>query len=308
MPVFVYEVNLGECDVGRLANKTHNIAYSGSSVVQALDDKRVAYPFLKWAGSKQKLLHHFENILPTSFGRYFEPFLGSAAMFFHLAPTEAVLSDRSTELISTYEAVRDSTETIVKYLAPLKPNKTIYYRIRNNRSSGKVKRAAEFIYLNKSCWNGLYRVNSRGEFNVPYGDPKSDHIFNRNKLRACASLLSQKGVSLRSGDFEDTVSTCGAGDLVFFDPPYVLKHNNNGFRDWNEVLFSWQDQIRLAALAKKLADSGATVIVSNAYHEEIFKLYPKFEIKEVARKTTLASSSNFRGSTTEAIIYRRQER
>jgi DNA adenine methylase len=259
-------------------------------------------PFLRWAGSKQKLLPRLSEALPKSFGCYFEPFLGAGALFFHLQPEKAVLSDVSGELIGTWAVVRDNVDAVVKYLQPLKPDKLLYYKIRENRSNNKVTRASEFIYLNKTCWNGLYRVNAQGKFNVPYGAPRSDYIFDEMNLRGCAKLLSQEGIQIKNCDFSIAVESAEQGDLVYFDPPYVTKHNNNGFRDWNENLFSWADQERLAKEAIRLKRKGVRVIVSNADHHDIIKLYKGFKIVRFTRTSTLSSDPSFRGSVGEVIL------
>jgi DNA adenine methylase len=130
-------------------------------------------------------------------------------------------------------------ESILFYLTPLKPSKEAFYRIRAQRSSDPLRRAAEFLYLNKTCWNGLYRVNSQGEFNVPYGAPKTDFIVDPSNLRACCNALGGAGIELLCADFEEALAETQAGDLVFLDPPYVTRHNDNGFVDYNETLFSW---------------------------------------------------------------------
>jgi len=229
--------------------------------------------------------------LPKTYGRYYEPFLGSGALFFHLKPRRATLTDTSADLITTWVGLRDHCDTIIDHLRPLKPSKELFYRIRENRSSAPEKNAAEFIYLNRTCWNGLYRVNSKGKFNVPYGAPKTDFIFDEENIRACSKLLSQKEVTIRRADFERAVNRAREGDLVFFDPPYVTKHNFNGFRDWNEKLFSWSDQERLAKVAKELVERGVKVIVSNAEHEDIMALYPGFVRTSLSRTSTLSDIS-----------------
>jgi DNA adenine methylase len=263
----------------------------------------VPRPFLRWAGSKQALIPQILPLLPANFGRYYEPFLGSGALFFALRPKLATLSDYSSELIGAWRAVRDHHPKLEAYLAPLKPSKDFYYRLRANRSSDEATRAAEFLYLNKTCWNGLYRVNGKGEFNVPYGAPRSDFIFDAENLLACSNLLKRAGVSIRRSDFKSALATVRANDLVFLDPPYVTKHNFNGFRDWNERLFSWQDQERLAETAKRLADKGAHVVVSNADHPDVIELYAGFHRSTLVRASTLASDTSRRGSVTESIFY-----
>ena len=259
-------------------------------------------PFLKWAGSKRNLLHHIVPVLPTRFRTYREPFLGSAALFFLLRPDAAVLSDRASELIQTFIAVRDNVAAVERYLRQLDPSRSTYYAVRSNRSRGRFKRAAEFIYLNRNCWNGLFRVNSAGQFNVPYGWPKGPNEVDIPNLRACATLLRGPRISIWSADFEENLDDAKAGDLVYLDPPYVTGHNNNGFVDYNEVLFSWADQIRLAVAADRLAARGATVIVSNANHNEVIKLYPDFTRISFSRSSTLASDKTKRGAVSEVLM------
>lgn len=260
-------------------------------------------PFLKWAGSKQALLPQFADLLPDTFGDYYEPFLGSGAVFFHLKPECAHLSDFCGDLVATYQGLRDATEAVVEYLRPLRPDQEKFYEIRSSMSSNPATRAAQFIYLNKTCWNGLYRVNSSGIFNVPYGRPKSDNILDEANLRACACALQGQAVSLSIGDFEIALQRVKRGDLVFLDPPYVTKHNNNGFRDYNETLFSWKDQERLARIAHELVERGASVFITNAEHDDLVRMYEGFEFRQLVRTSTLASNAQRRGKITEALFY-----
>jgi len=242
-------------------------------------------------------------LLPDQFRTYREPFLGGGSLFFLLQPERAVLTDSCAELIETYEAVRDDPAAVNRLLAPLKPDPKRFYAMRKARSSNPIERAAEFIYLNKTCWNGLYRVNSHGEFNVPYGRPKTVTLSEPDNVLACAAALDKPGVSIACLDFEDALADVEANDLVFLDPPYVTGHNNNGFVDYNETLFSWDDQIRLAEVANELAELGAHVIVTNACHNDVLNLYGGFRIKVVTRHSTLASNKDFRGKVSEAVMY-----
>jgi DNA adenine methylase len=243
-------------------------------------------------------------VLPQAYRTYREPFLGSGALFFLLQPTIAALSDSCEELVETYKAVRDHPTRLLGYLQPLRPDKALFYEIRRCRSQAQVKRAAEFIYLNKTCWNGLYRVNGKGEFNVPYGSPKSDTISDPANLRACSKALRGSRISLETQDFESALSEVVAGDLVFLDPPYVTGHNNNGFIDYNELIFSWKDQERTAHAANTAASAGAHVIVTNALHDDVLALYEGFEVRELHRHSTLAGSAKARRPVKEAIIWK----
>lgn len=260
-------------------------------------------PFLRWAGSKRLLLKHLIPFVPKTWNKYYEPFLGGGAMFFYLGPKRAEISDASSPLIETYRAVRKNSDEILKFLRPLRPSKRRFSILRNYNPRGNVGRAAQFIFLNKSCWNGLYRVNSDGIFNVPYGWPRSNFIINEENLLRCSKQLRRREISIKTQDFACIEDRVQNNDFVFFDPPYVTSHNMNGFIDWNESLFSWKDQIRLAKMAKKLVDRGANVLITNADHPDVRELYADFGHRTFVRYSTLASDTSRRGTTSEAIFY-----
>lgn len=260
-------------------------------------------PFLKWAGSKRWLLPHLVPLLPRVFGTYREPFLGSAALFFLLKPERAVLGDTCAELIDTFAAVRDNHAAVLRYVHQLKVDSKVFYRIRKSRSTAPFRRAAEFIYLNKTCWNGLYRVNSSGTFNVPFGNPKAPTIVDDENLKACGELLARRDIQLQTGDFGTIVSGTKKDDLIYLDPPYVTGHSNNGFIDYNETLFAWEDQQRLATAAAELDRLGAHVFVTNADHPAVLDLYPGFERVLVERRSTLASAVSARRPVREVILH-----
>lgn len=260
-------------------------------------------PILRWAGSKQKLLPSLIDALPDRYGTYYEPFFGSGALFFLLRPRRAVLSDICEPLVETYEAVRRAPDEVHEALKSLDPlDREMYYEVRSQSPADAVARAARFLYLNRSCWNGLYRVNRRGEFNVPYGAPKTAALPDLELLTAAADAMSSR-VTIHVRDFAASVKRARAGDLVFFDPPYVTGHNNNGFVDYNEDLFSWADQVRLSEVATALAERGVHVIVTNANHESVLDLYKGFAITETTRFSTLANNTAFRRPITEALIH-----
>lgn len=262
----------------------------------------VPRPFIRWAGGKRWLLPYLVELLPETFGTYYEPFLGSGALYFLLGASPAVLGDVCAPLIGTYEGVRDDVEGVIGLLGTWQVDRPTFDRIKAVRPTTTTEAAARFIYLNHTCWNGLYRVNARGEFNVPYGRPKSTRVADPENLRECARLLGQ-ATTVVAGDYTDVVERAGRGDLVYFDPPYVTGHNNNGFVDYNEVLFKWKDQERLAEVAADLSRHGAHVVVSNADHQPIIDLYPTFRVARVDRHSTIAGASEARRATSEVVLY-----
>lgn len=266
-------------------------------------------PFLRWAGSKQRVLDQVEARVPKRFDRYYEPFLGAGSLFFRLRPSNAVVADVNARLVETYLAVRDNPKKILEYLDDFDPlDKQQYYEVRGRHYRGRFQRAAVFIYLNRTCWNGLYRVNSKGEFNVPYGSPQSSNLVESAVLLECSRTLNNPGVEIVCADFAEVLESAGEGDFIFLDPPYVTGHNNNGFIDYNERLFSWADQERLASLASDLQQSGAYVVVTNAHHQPLLDLYPRFNLDVLSRYSTLAGSKANRRPVREALLWQHPAR
>ncbi len=259
-------------------------------------------PFLKWAGGKRWLVSRFAHLFPATFDRYIEPFLGSGAVFFHLRPTRALLSDTNAELINTYRAVRLHATEIAGRLAKLHAahGKAQYYAMRSSQPKSRLDRAVRFLYLNRTCFNGLYRVNRNGHFNVPLGS-KIDVAFPDGALESAARALA--GALLRTADFEDIVDGTGPGDLLFVDPPYTVMHNSNNFVKYNAHLFSWDDQKRLAAAVRRAAARGSAIVLSNADHASVRQLYRGFGTHlRLDRPTRLAADSRCRTETTELLV------
>jgi DNA adenine methylase len=258
-------------------------------------------PFLRWAGAKRAHLDRLQDFVPSRYGTYFEPFLGSGALFFHLEPDRAVLGDQIPRLIGTYRAVRDGPSAVHRHISQWPVDSDSYYQVRESQYRSRYERAAQFIYLNKTCWNGLYRVNSTGKFNVPYGRPKSSNIASAQLLLDCAAGL-RRDITIEVSDFEELANSAKRGDFVFFDPPYVTGHNNNGFVDYNEHLFSWQDQVRLALLVERLARRGVRVMLTNTDHHAVRDLYDGFRIAPIVRQSTIASNPKHRRTVREIIV------
>jgi len=267
-----------------------------------MHDQRPVVPFLKWAGGKRWLIRNHSVFfdIPNRC-RYVEPFLGSGAVFFSLLPKQAMLNDLNRELITTYTAIRDEWKMVARALADhnRKHSHEYYYHIRGSIPKDSVALAARFIYLNRTCFNGIYRVNRRGEFNVPLGT-KTSVVLDTDDFEGVASSLSE--VVLRSDDFQLVIDDCGRGDFIFADPPYTVKHNNNGFVKYNERLFSWSDQERLSASLRRAAKRGASVVVSNADHSSIRDLYSGCDILTLSRHSVMASEAARRRITSEILV------
>lgn len=260
-------------------------------------------PFLKWAGGKRWLIPKLIDKLPT-FNTYYEPFSGSGGLFFALEPKRAVLSDSNPELINCYRCVRDHCQTVIEILRKLQVDEETYYRVRDKlyHKADKVKRAAFFIYLNRTCWNGLYRVNRNGHFNVPMGRwNRTVEVFDPEQLVVASHLL--KRVKLKCCDFEVAVKEAKPGDLVYFDPPYITTHLNNGFIKYNSKLFHHSDELRLARVAHYLTMARVSVLVSNAAHPLIKQQYdgPFFKT-ELRRASLIAADPERRTNFTELLI------
>lgn len=259
-------------------------------------------PLLKWAGGKRWFAQNHADLIPSKFNRYIEPFLGSAALFFHLQPRQAILADTNQELIDTYTAIRDfpiETKNQLKAHHRLH-SKEYYYKIRSSKPRTPHTKAARFIYLNRTCWNGLYRVNLNGQFNVPIGT-KTNVVLETDDFESTAKIL--QNAEFYSRDFEGIIDDAKKGDLVFADPPYTVKHNTNGFVKYNEHLFAWDDQIRLRDTLFRAKNRGVQILATNAAHDSLRKLYKGyFDFEEQSRRSTIASESWRRGTYDELII------
>jgi DNA adenine methylase len=269
---------------------------------QSAEHQKDLLPFLKWAGGKRWLASGHPSLFPQDFDRYIEPFVGSGAVFFRLAPRSAILSDSNRDLVETYQAIKDDYRLVRRYLLNHKKNhsKDYYYEVRSAAPKSKFSRAARFIYLNRTCWNALYRVNLKGEFNVPKGT-KDSVSLPTDDFRATARKLRR--AELLCSDFEDVISMAGDGDFIFADPPYTVKHNLNGFVKYNEQIFGWDDQVRLRDSLMGATNRGAQVMLTNANHESIRELYRNdFDISYASRNSVIAASAENRSKISELII------
>lgn len=259
-------------------------------------------PFLKWAGGKRWLIQKHPELFNVRFERYIEPFIGSAAVFFHLQPATSIVSDINTSLIDTYRAIKSDYQKVYKLLKihQKKHSEDYYYEVRSKKFRAPHTRAAQFIYLNRTCWNGLYRVNRKNIFNVPKGT-KDKVIIETDDFAATANALGN--TTLLDGDFSRAIDQAERGDLLFVDPPYTVKHDKNGFLKYNEVLFSWDDQVRLRDAVVGAKNRGAKIILTNANHKSVRELYENdFQLNVLDRTSVLSGKKENRGAVQELLV------
>lgn len=237
---------------------------------------KIQKPFLRWAGGKTWLLKSLSKHTPSSYNNYHEPFLGGGSVFFFLKPRNfSFLSDSNDELINAFIQVKENVEDVIKVLKLYKNTKDDYYLIRDKSYRNKVRRAARFIFLNRTGFNGIYRVNLKGKYNVPYGFKNYNSLFDYDLFRNASKCL--KNTIISSDDFELTLGNVQENDFVFIDPPYTVSHIKNGFIKYNEKLFSWEDQERLAKYINQIKAKGAYYLLTNAKHDSVETLYSQIE-------------------------------
>jgi DNA adenine methylase len=267
-----------------------------------------AKPFLKWVGGKRQLLPHLVRHAPhpSEVGTYYEPFLGGGALFFHLQPGRAVLSDSNARLIRAYRGLRDDADGVIDRLKTYRHlhDKHFFLKMRKLDVDAQTDTgvAAWLIYLNRTSYNGLYRVNSRNLFNVPFGDYKKPMICDEENLRACARVLKHAS-KIEVCDFVDAVKDATKGDFVYFDPPYATLTNTSMFTDYTSQGFGDEDQIRLRDVATDLRSRGVRVLVSNSSAERVSKWYRTFKRVFVDARRSVNCKPGSRGPVQELIIY-----
>lgn len=259
-------------------------------------------PFLRWAGGKTWLLPTIDKLIPQKYSSYHEPFLGGGSVFFYLNPiNKSYLSDTNNQLINSYVQVRDNIEKLLSILTTFENNSESYYRIRGTTYEDKIHQAAQFIYLNRTGFNGIYRVNLEGKYNVPYGHKDYRVLYNLDLYRSVSKAL--EGTEIFTEDFDFGVSRICEGDLVFLDPPYTMSGTNNGFIKYNEKLFSWNDQKRLALYISKLVEKGAYYVLTNAKHPDVYNLFSNIdEPISVSRYSVVGGKQARRGRIEEYVF------
>ncbi len=263
-----------------------------------------AKPFIKWAGGKSQLLPQMSKLFPPKdqINRYFEPFLGGGAVFFHLQHPKSYLSDTNNKLIELYEIVKNNVEDLIKALRKHKNEHDYFYEVRSQKPAAlsPVERAARLIYLNKTCFNGLYRENSKGEFNVPFGKYKNPAICDAEGLRAASMAL--KNAKISQGEFHSVLGKAKTTDFIYFDPPYQPLNKTSSFTSYTANGFGETEQIELANVYRELSDRGCFVMLSNSDTPLIRELYKDFCINEIQASRAINSKAEGRGKITELLV------
>ncbi len=266
-------------------------------------------PFLKWAGGKRQLLAEIcYNHLPEEYSTYYEPFIGGGALLFALQPNSPIINDINTELMDCYQVVRDFPDELIIELKKHKNQEDYYYKIRSwDRSEdyqdrNLIQRASRTIFLNKAGYNGLFRVNSRGQFNVPIGKYKNPSFFESENLRAVSRYLNDNEVRLLNLDFEEAVEDAHKGDFIYFDPPYDTSSKTACFTGYNQNGFNKDEQKRLKLVCDKLNRKGCKFLISNACTNFITDLYKDYNQTKVLARRAINSNAKKRGKIEEILI------
>lgn len=267
-------------------------------------------PFTKWTGGKRQLLGKLISYMPETYNRYFEPFVGGGALFFDLAPEKAVINDLNEELINAYYQIKENPSSLIDLLLEHKENnsKDYYLELRAADRDGRisrmtgVERAARILYMLRVDFNGLYRVNSKNQFNVPYGRYKNPKIVDVDLIHQISSYLNENDIEILQTDFADAVVEAQTGDFVYFDPPYIPLNETSSFTSYTHEGFSYEEQVRLRNTFKELTDRGVYVMLSNSSSSLVEELYQGFNIHFVEAQRTNGAKSSSRGKISEIIV------
>ena len=267
-------------------------------------------PFSKCTGGKRQLLPVIKKLMPESYNHYYEPFIGGGALFFDLAPKKAVINDYNAELINCYQQIKENPNELIELLKVHKENnsKEYYLELRSVDRDDRinkmpdVQRAARILYMLRVDFNGLYRVNSKNQFNVPYGRYKNPKIVDEELIHAISIYLNSNQIEIKAGDFEDALLNVQKEDFIYFDPPYIPLSDTSAFTSYTHEGFSYDDQVRLRDAFKRLSDAGAYVMLSNSSSHLVEELYQEFNIHYVEATRTNGAKSSSRGKISEIIV------
>jgi len=265
-------------------------------------------PFLKWVGGKRQLMPAIKELIPKNHTNYYEPFIGGGAVLFELQPKNAVINDFNEELINVYQTIKENPEELISDLKTHKNESDYFYDLRaldrkdNFENLSNIKKASRVIYLNKTCYNGLYRVNNSGEFNSPFGRYKNPNIVNETTIRAVSKYLNTNKITILNGDFEEALKGIKKGSFVYFDPPYHPVSASSNFTGYVQGGFDMYEQVRLRDLCNKLNEKGINFLLSNSATQFIEDLYKDYKISYVKANRSINSNAKKRGEIDEVLI------
>jgi len=270
-------------------------------------------PFVKWAGGKRQLIPILSENLPQTMGTYFEPFLGGGALLFHILSERhgqiCGISDLNSDLVLTYITIRDNPDELINSLknhakSYQKDSKSYYYSIRESNPRSSVEKTSRLLFLNKTCFNGLYRVNSKGKFNVPLGRYTNPNIVNEENIRSVSQVLQSRNILIKCRDFESVLGEAKKDDLVYFDPPYQPVSNTANFTSYTHKSFTYDDLKRLAKLCLKLDSKGCKVMLSNSNSQEVADMFDakQWRLKKIKANRSINSNSKKRTGHFELLI------
>lgn len=276
---------------------------------------KLVMPVVKWVGGKRQLIDEIKSRIPKTYKTYYEPFFGGGAVLFALQPKRAVINDLNDSLIKTYRVIKDNADELIASLSLHENTSEYFYEIRNEdlypktfNLKSEVEIASRLIYLNKTCFNGLFRVNSSGHFNTPFGNYKNPNIVNEPVIRAVSKYFNDNEISILNGDFAATCQGAQKGDFVYLDPPYDPVSDTASFTGYNAGGFGSEEQIRLRDLCVELDEKGVKFLLSNSATKFIMELYnsknfaSKITIDIVKAKRSINSNGNKRGEVDEVLI------
>lgn len=284
----------------------YNVIRTG---VDDMKYNKLVSPILKWVGGKRQLLPEIRKYIPKKFTTYYEPFVGGGAVLFDIQPQKAIINDVNSELINLYQVVKDDVEALIEDLAKHKNEADYFYEVRAwdrepaiyNKLTN-IERASRIHYLNKTCYNGLFRVNQAGQFNSPFGRYKNPNIENSITLRAVSKYFNEANIEFKNTDFEESVKGIRKGAFVYFDPPYDPVSDSSNFTGYAKGGFNRDEQIRLKSLCDRLNERGVKFLLSNASTDFILELYKDYKIEIIQAKRAINSNGDARGEVDEVLV------
>ena len=270
---------------------------------------KLVTPVVKWVGGKRQIINQIVEYIPKNFSTYYEPFLGGGAVLFELQPKKAIVNDINSELINLYQVIKNNVDELIEDLKKHKKDENYFYQIREQDRDKEqynrftpVQKASRIVYLNKTCYNGLFRVNKAGQFNTPYGNYKNPNIVNEYTLRAVSNYFNKAQITFTCKDFEEALKGIRKGAFVYFDPPYDPISDTSSFTGYDKGGFDKNQQIRLKKACDKLNEKGIKFLLSNSATDFIKELYDGYKIQTIQARRAINSKSNKRGEIDEVLV------